>query len=448
MARRLPLLLGLVFLITEAAFFCQSVSGQLIDAPALSSRLDSYLEPYVKANDFSGVVMIAQGDRIFSVREYGMADRAQSRPNQRTTAFRLASLSKTFTAAATMILIERGTVHLQDPLSHFFPEFPNGDHITVEQLLSHESGVGELDSPDLMRECGGANEMVRRIAKAPPFFAPGTEDRYSNEGYVLLAAIIEHVSGMSYETFLRKSIFEPLKMRHTGVMCAEWPVSNHAVGYVAGLGTDVEPLPFNEAGWNGPGSLYSTVDDLYIWLKAVNADRLFHFSSLKYPYGWGRRNYSGKPLVEQSGQLEGYTAHMALYAKEKIYLVFLNNVESGLFSRVPKDLEAVLFGGKPSSPPDTAQVPAAKNSLAEVAGAYSTKEYPVPLKFEVNDSGLFLHWGEVPFLRPLNMTGKDQFFARAEYGSYEFVRDAGGKVTGVSAKWSGGGSLELKREQP
>jgi D-alanyl-D-alanine carboxypeptidase len=451
MGRRFLLLLGFVLLVTEAAVFgqsidSQSIGNQSIDASALSSKLDSYLEPYVKANDFSGVVLVAQGDRILSVREYGMADRAHARPSQRTTTFRLASLSKTFTAAATVMLIERGSVHLQDPLSHFFPEFPNGDHITVEQLLSHESGVGQLDAPDLMRACAGSNEMVRRIAKAPPFFAPGKGDRYSNEGYVLLAAIIEQVSGMSYETFLHKNIFEPLKMKHTGVMCAEWPFSNHAVGYIAGLGTDVETLPFNEASWNGPGSLYSTVDDLYIWLKAVNADRLFKFSALKYPYGWGRRNYSGKPLVEQSGQLEGYTAHMALYAKEKIYLVFLNNIESGLFSRVPKDLEAVLFGGKPSSPPDAAQVPASKDSLAEVAGAYSTKEYHVPLKFEVKDSTLFLHWGEVPFLRPLIMTGKDQFFARAEYGTYEFIRDAGGKVAGVNAKWSGGGNLELKRE--
>jgi D-alanyl-D-alanine carboxypeptidase len=441
MTRRLLPLLGFLFLIIEAL-----AHGQSIDNSALSSKLDSYLEPYVKTNDFSGVVLVGQGDHILSVREYGMADRGHAVRNQRTTVFRLASLSKTFTAAAVMILVEHGTVHLQDPLSHFFPEFPNGDHITVELLLSHESGVGELDAPDLMRECGGSKEMVRRIAKVPPFFAPGTSDRYSNEGYVLLAAIIEHSSGMGYEAFLRKNIFDPLKLKHTGVMCAEWPVADHAVGYIAGLGSDVESLPFNEAGWNGPGSLYSTVDDLYTWLQAVSADRLFKFSALKYPYGWGKRNYSGKPLVEQSGELEGYTAHMALYPEQKIYLVFLNNIESGLFSRVPKDLEAVLFGGKPSSPPDAASVPAAKNSLAEVAGAYSTKQYPVPLKFEIKDSDLFLHWGEVPFLRPLIMTGKDQFFARAEYGSYEFLRDSSGKVSGVSAKWGGGGSLELKRE--
>jgi CubicO group peptidase (beta-lactamase class C family) len=421
------------------------VLSQIIDESSLSARLDSYLQPYAKANDFSGVVLVAQGDRILSVREYGLADRAHAVRNKRSTAFRLASISKTFTAAAIVMLIERGTVHLDDPLSHFFPEFPNGDHITVSQLLLHESGVGELDSQDLMRGCASSDEMVHRIAKVPPFFAPGSKDRYSNEGYVLLAAIVEHASGMSYEAFLRKNIFGPLKMKHTGVMCTDWPVKDHAVGYIAGLGTDVETLPFNEAGWDGPGSLYSTADDLFIWLKAVEADRLFKFSTLKYPYGWGRRNYSGKRLVEQSGELEGYTAHMALYPEQKIYLVFLNNIESGLFSRVPKDLEAVLFGGKPSSPPDIAPMSATKDSLAEFAGAYSTEQYPVPLRFEIAESGLSLHWGEVPFTRPLVMTGKDQFFARAEYGSYTFTRDVSGKVSGVSAKWDGGGNLELKR---
>ena len=436
------LVLVFVFVIPGTSALTQS-----LDNRSLPGKLDSYLQPYVRVKDFSGVVLIAQRERVAVVREYGLADRGRGLRNQRSTAFRLASLSKTFTAAAIMMLIERGKVQLQDPLSRFFPEFPNGEHITMEQLLSHESGVGELDSPDLMRQCPTSDEMVRRIAKVPPFFAPGSSDRYSNEGYVLLAAVAERASGMSYEAFLHRNIFGPLKLNHTGVMCAEWPVANHAVGYIAGLGEDVESLRFNEAGWNGPGSLYSTADDLYAWLKAVNTDRLFKFSKLAYPYGWGKRNYSGKPLVEQSGQLEGYTAHMAFYPEQGIYLVFLNNIESGLFSRVPKDLEALLFGGTPSSPPNPVQVPVAKNSLAEFAGAYSTKEYPVPLRFEVEDSALFMHWGAAPFLRPLVMTGRDQFFARAEYGSYEFIRDAGGRVSEVKVKWDGGGDLELKREQ-
>ena len=184
MNRRLLFSIAFAFLITEALVDGQSVkskSVKSIDSSALSSKLDSYLEPYVKANDFSGIVLVAQGDRILSVRAYGLADRAHAIPNQRSTAFRLASLSKTFTAAATVMLIERGKVHLEDPLSHFFPDFPNGDHITVEQLLSHESGVGELDAPDLIRECRGSPEMVRRIAQArlssPPVPATATATR-------------------------------------------------------------------------------------------------------------------------------------------------------------------------------------------------------------------------------------------------------------------------------
>jgi CubicO group peptidase (beta-lactamase class C family) len=185
-------------------FILASARAQSVDASCLTSKLDSYLAPYVKANDFSGVVLIAQGDSILTVREYGLADRAHAIPNRRSTAFRLASLSKTSTAAAIVMLIERGKVSLQDPLSRFFSAFPNGSHITEEQLLSHESGVGELDSPDLLRGCESSREMVRRIGQATPFFAPGSSNRYSNVGYVLLASIIEQVSGMSYESFLRK----------------------------------------------------------------------------------------------------------------------------------------------------------------------------------------------------------------------------------------------------
>jgi CubicO group peptidase (beta-lactamase class C family) len=106
----------------------------------LPATLDSYFQPYVKINDFSGVVLVANGDRAV-VREYGMADRKHSRANLRSTAFRIASLSKTFTAASISMLIERGTLHLDDSLARFFPQFPNGNQITVEQLLTHKSGL-------------------------------------------------------------------------------------------------------------------------------------------------------------------------------------------------------------------------------------------------------------------------------------------------------------------
>lgn len=430
--------------LTIIFFLAPAVRAQSLDLANLPGKLDSYLQPYVEVNDFSGVVLLAQKDATPVVRTYGLANRTDSLPNRRNTAFRVASVSKTFTAAAIVMLSEKGILSIQDHLSQFFPDFPNGDHITVEQLLTHESGVGELDSPELSRRCPDPEEMVKLIAKVPPFFPPGTDDRYSNEGYVLLAAIIQRVSRLSYSEYLRKNIFIPLGLNHTGTMCANWTVEDHADGYIAGLGTGVESLKFNEAGWDGPGSVYSTADDLLAWLKAVNTNRLFKFGQLEYPYGWGKRNYSGKNLVEQSGQLEGYTAHIAVYPDEGIYLVFLNNIESGLFSRVPKDLDSLISGGKTSSPPVIRQVPDSASILTEYEGRYTTSAYPVPMKFESRNGTLFMHWGDSPFLRPLVLIGKDRFYSRAEYCLFEFGRNKQGQIVSLSVKWESS-NLEFHR---
>jgi CubicO group peptidase (beta-lactamase class C family) len=435
---RLFLPLGAVLLAAAA------VHGQVVDGRDFDSRVQSYLRSYAEAGDFSGVVLVARDGRLLSFRSYGMADRAAARRNVPSTAFRTASLSKTFTAAAVAILVERGSLHLDDPISRFFPDFPNGSQITAQQLLLHRSGVGELDNPELAKGCVDLAEMVRRIGKLPVFFAPGSEDRYSNEGYVLLAAIIEQRSGMSYAKFLQKNLLQPLGMKHTGTMCTEWPVRDHAVGSIAGLGNGVEPLPFNEAGWDGPGSVYSNAKDLYIWLQAMNSNKLFRFSALPYPFGWGKRNYSGKPSIEQSGQLEGYTAFISFYPEQKAYIVFLNNIESGLFSRVAKDMDALLWGGNVSSPPKVSPVAASAAELSRYAGSYLTKDYPVPLNFEVRGASLFLHWGDGPFLRPLVNTGRDQFFERAEYGSFAFKRDAYGKISHLTAKWEGNDAIEFE----
>ena len=105
----------------------------------------------------------------------------------------------------------------------------------------------------------------------------------------------------------------------------------------------VEPLPFPEAAKIGPGSLYSNAHDLYLWLRAVDTNPRFRVDRLEYPFGWGKRNYSGRDLIEQSGIHEGFNAHMALYPKDHVYIVVLSNIQSGLFNRIPKDLEAIVW---------------------------------------------------------------------------------------------------------
>jgi CubicO group peptidase (beta-lactamase class C family) len=437
------LLLGLVSVAAPA------IAQNSVDAASVGKRVDQWIQPYVAARDFSGVVLIARGDRILVEEAYGKADFQRNVANQIATRFRIASLSKTFTAAAVERLIAQGKVSLNDHLSQYVSGIANGDRITVEQLLLHQSGVGELDDADMYRQCLSDDELLQRLRKVPAMFAPGSDDHYSNEGYFLLAMIVEKVSGISYAAFLQKNIFDPLKLGNTGSSCQGPPGGPNAAGYVPGATVaSVNPLPFEEAAMPGPGSVYSTAPDLYAWLRAVDGNPAFGVQRLDYPYGWGKRNYSGRDLIEQSGINEGFNAHMALYPKEHMYAVVLSNVQSGFLSRIPKDLEAVLFGGETSRPAEVKPVAVSAAALEEYAGMYKAPEIPVPQNLVVQDGELGMRWGNYPFLRVLTPTAKDEFFFRYEYARVRFEREQG-RVVRMTWQWPEGKpmtfTIELKR---
>jgi CubicO group peptidase (beta-lactamase class C family) len=432
----------LVILACALSFVSWAAAQTTLDVSTVAARVDQWIKPYVDAGDFSGVALIAQGDHILVEKAYGKADLQHDVANQVATRFRIASLSKTFTAAAIELLITQGKITLKDPLSKYVTGIANGDKITVEELLEHESGVGELDAEDVYRDCLSNSELIERLRKVPPLFSPGAQSQYSNEGYFLLAMILEKVSGASFEKFLRENIFEPLKLANTGSSCKEPPPGLNAIGYVPGdKARSLVPLPFPEAAKVGPGSLYSNVEDLYSWLRAVDTNSNFQTNKLSYPYGWGKRNYSGRDLIEQSGIHEGFNAHMALYSKEHLYAVVLSNVQSGLFNRIPKDLEAVLFGGETSRPPEVKAIAVNEAAMREYQGAYKTGSIPVPQNLVVRDGKLFMQWGRYPFLRMLTPTGRDEFFFRYEYAKVQFERDSKGGIAKMTWQWPQGEPL-------
>src|SRR5262249_30686616 len=192
-------------------------------AAKVSSRADGWLTAYEKAGEFSGVVVLAQGDKVLFQKAYGYADTQVRSPNRPETRFRVASLSKTFTAAAIERLVAQGKLQYSDSLSVYVSGIPNGGSITIEQLLTHQSGIGVLDSDEVSRDCLSHDDWLRRLADAKPLFAPGKESDYSNEGYFLLAAVIERASGTSYQAFLQQNIFAPLQMENAGVACRDLP---------------------------------------------------------------------------------------------------------------------------------------------------------------------------------------------------------------------------------
>jgi CubicO group peptidase (beta-lactamase class C family) len=283
---RLLLRLACILCLISSELPNSSAAQTTFDAATIEARTDRWIQPYVEAGDFSGVLLIAEGDRVLVEKAYGKSDFQRDIANRIETRFRIASLSKTFTAGAIELLVAQGKLSLNNHLSQYVKGIPNGDAITVKQLLLHESGVGELDAADVYRDCLSTEELVQRLQKVPPLFPPGKDSRYSNEGYFLLALILQRVSGTSYAQFLQTNIFDSLKLTNTGSTCKDLPPGPNAAGYVPGAkARSVESLPFAEAARIGPGSLYSNVHDLYLWLRAVDANPRFQVDGLEYPFG-------------------------------------------------------------------------------------------------------------------------------------------------------------------
>jgi CubicO group peptidase (beta-lactamase class C family) len=361
------------------------------------------------------------------------------------TAFRIASLSKTFTAAAIAILTKQGKLEMGAPLSKFLPDFPNAGAITIEHLLLHESGVGELGAPVYVTSKMSLEDLVKGIATQPPQFPPGTKSQYSNEGYIVLAAVIEKVTGKSYAGYLRDAILAPLHLTASGVTLSKWRVDPHANGYLALDGAGgIVPAPF-QVTWPGAGALHSSATDLLSWLRALKSNRLFDFEGQRYPYGWGKRSYEHRTLIEQSGEIEGYVSYTALYRQDGYFIVLLSNIESGLLNRIGSDMAKVIFGGSPSVPPTVSPQTVNAEQLGQFAGDYRTPTIPVAAKIRVHDGKLVQYWGDRPFAHPMAVIDDDVIFEPADFLTVTFVRDADRMIKGSDWSWDGSAPLPMTR---
>ena len=230
----------------------------------LARDIDAYFAPLVRSNEFAGAVLIARGDRVLFEKGYGMANAELAVPNSPTTMFRIASITKTFTAAAIVMLAERGALRYSDSLSTYLPDFPNGNRITIRHLLLHSSGVANPNYGEIATTRLSLNQLIGQFKNKPLLFEPGTRGQYSNAGYILLAAVIERASGMSYAEFIRRNISAPLGLRSTVPDRQDDVLPNRASGYVPG------PLPrgLENIAWS---DMSSTVGSGILLVRARSA---------------------------------------------------------------------------------------------------------------------------------------------------------------------------------
>ena len=311
---------------------------------------DAYIRSEAASHFFRGAVLVGIDGRIVFEKAYGLGDEEWGANNTVHTKFRIASLTKQFTASCILLLEERDRLNVHDPISRYLSGLPQAwQAITIHQLLTHTSGVPNSTNrtENAQRDRTGATpqQMIALVADKPLDFSPGTNWNYSNTGYILLGMIVEKISGQSYADFLKTNILEPLGMTDSGYDRATEILKERASGYelVDGHMANADfvdmSVPFSA------GGIYSTVEDMYRWNEALAENgKLLAADSLKqmfteYPeathegqhYGYGvviSRLKFGRLLYYHGGGVEGFSSSIQRYPDDRVCIVILSNFDS------------------------------------------------------------------------------------------------------------------------
>jgi CubicO group peptidase (beta-lactamase class C family) len=409
-----------LFAFCPAAFPAEGVCAADKSSGGLQTRVDAYLAPHVTNRDFSGAVLIARGDGVLVNKAYGMANYELEVRNTPDTKFRIASLTKTFTAAAIVMLEEEGRLRFADPVQRFIPDFPHGDKITILHLLSHRSGLSNPEYNESFATRISLEGLIERIKKRPLQFEPGTREQYSNAGFNVLAYIVERASGISYDEFLRRRIFGPLGMQNTGNFSDEEVVHRRASGYLPGPGpSGIVNAPWYDIGFSmGSGSISSTTGDLLRWGRAVNSEQLFKLKELKYPYGWGRFDRLESSGIQQTGLTTGYTSSLAIYFSQDLYVICLGNIECGKWIQWANDLAALALGKSVPEAPVRRFIAMTPKRVEQVVGHYENAQHRIEVLNRGGD--LWMRLDEWPVLKYLAPLGDNIFDVRADLGDILF----------------------------
>ena len=359
--------LRMALAIVVLAGFTQEARAQ---APA--QAFQKVMQPYVDARTFMGSVLVARKGKIIFNHSYGMADLEWSVPNSPTTRFNIASMTKQFTAAAILLLEDRGKLKTSDPVKKYLPDAPSSwDNITIYHLLTHTSGI----SDDAAKYQPGPPELLL-FNDLPLDFQPGERWSYTNLGYIVLGYLLERVVRQSYEAFVQENLFKPLGMNDSGMFSYVTVIPRRASGYWPGRdGIENAERPDFRLGFSA-GSLYSTTEDLLRWEEGLFGGKLLSAASLHkmitpfkgdYACGLYVRRVNGHLMIEHDGNNIGFNADMAYYPEESIAVIVLANLNGSVTSEIARALAALAHGETPRTPSVTRRSvgPLARSNLDE-----------------------------------------------------------------------------------
>jgi CubicO group peptidase (beta-lactamase class C family) len=302
--------------------------------------LDKYVQAQTNIKGFSGTALVMKQNAVLLRKAYGLADREWNIANTVDTKFRIGSITKQFTAACILQLADQGKLSLDDKLITYIPDFPKGDSVTIQMLLNHTSGIASYtDQPEfgnVAKLTWNTDSMILFFKNKPYNFSPGTKFQYNNSGFFLLGYIIEKVSKQSYNEYLRRHILDKLGMMNTGVDRSDSILQSRAKGYSKNKNTYVHADYISLAWPFSAGVLYSTVDDMYKWDRALYGTSVLSTATKQKMFTPGKGNYGygvfidslGKHLrIQHGGGIPGFVTNISRYVHDDVCIVVLSNDE-------------------------------------------------------------------------------------------------------------------------
>ncbi len=441
-----------IILAALCLFVFQSASAQKnADVPSsrqITAKIDEYMKSAVEVERFSGSILVARDGQVIVSKGYGMANVELDVPNTPKTVFRLASITKQFTATAIMMLQERGKLNVNDPFCKYLTDCPPvWQPITIRHLLTMTSGIPGVTALELGPLRGLPvpwDQWLEATGKKPLDFAPGEKFKYANSGYTLLGFIIERVSGKSYGEFLQENIFTPLGMKQTGYEDPRRIIKNRATGYRQLPGDPITNVPYAEMiGLYAAGGIYSTTEDLLLWDKALYTDKLLSRKSIDemftpfkemypgkaYAYGWWTSQKSGRQEIAHGGNLAGFITYIARYPSERVTVIVLSNNGRGSSGKISGVLSAIVFGAPYEMPKERKAVAVASSVLDKYAGQYQA-QFPPTSYTITNENGKLMVVESGSPKAELFAESETDFFLKTFDIQFKFVKDANGVVTG------------------
>lgn len=420
-------------------------------------KINTLVNAYASLQQFNGSVLVAKGGKLLINKGYGFRNVADKVPNTEQSIFQLGSITKQFTAALILKLQEERKLDVTDKISKYFPAFPKGDSITIQQLLTHTSGISNYtnDAKFMTNEITkhkSREEMMALFKDKPLDFSPGTGWNYSNSGYAMLGYIIEKASGMSYTAAVRKYIFTPLHMTQSGFDFAGLSDANKTTGYFKVDKTNAVPAPIVDSTVSfSAGAIYATTGDLYLWHQALEQNKILSkveqekaYTAVKnnYGYGWVIDSINDKRRVGHGGGIHGFITNESRVPEDDIDIVLLSNASDRSLDKITQSIYAILYDQPYELPKEKTVIQLPLETLQQYVGEYEIRpDLHVMIAVKDNQlSAIPTNQGE----KIIYAEKKDFFFQKEEDVQVEFTRDSNRTVDGFILN-QGGRNMKCKK---